>query len=61
VILRPTSDDRKEESAALDRLAPWATELGVVDGRATAYVCRGRSCGLPVTSVDEMLDLLSQP
>ena len=30
----------------------------VVDERATAYVCRGRSCSLPVTEPDALAVLL---
>ena len=31
----------------------------LLDGRATAYVCRGFVCRLPVTSVEDLLEQLS--
>ncbi|MCP5055204.1 MAG: thioredoxin domain-containing protein [bacterium] len=34
----------------------WAQGRGAVDGRPTAYVCRGRTCSLPIT---EPADLVS--
>jgi uncharacterized protein YyaL (SSP411 family) len=35
-----------------------ARERPMVDGRATAYVCRGFTCSAPVTSPDELIGLL---
>lgn len=32
-----------------------------VDGKATAYVCRGFTCSLPVTSPEELANLLTAP
>ncbi|MBI4720700.1 MAG: thioredoxin domain-containing protein, partial [Chitinivibrionia bacterium] len=49
---------RDNESIRLENIAPFTKELSIVDGKATAYVCRNRSCGLPVTSADDMLRLL---
>ena len=35
-----------------------ATGKGAVDGKATAYVCIGPVCSLPVTTADALADLL---
>jgi hypothetical protein len=57
VILRPPGAGHHEKWL---ELAPHTRSLEPVEGRATAYVCRGRSCGLPVTSVEEMLRILGE-
>ena len=36
-----------------------AAGKGLVDGRATAYVCPGRTCLPPITEPDELADLLT--
>jgi hypothetical protein len=33
----------------------------MVDGRATAYVCRGTTCSLPVTERDRLAEILKRP
>ena len=40
------------------RVAPWTATLESRNGRATAAVCRGGTCGLPVTDPAEMLTRL---
>lgn len=52
VILR-TGDDME-----IIGIAEYARDLTSIDGRATAYVCRNYSCGLPVTDAKEMMELL---
>ncbi len=49
-----------EESPSLIRLAPFAASLTAVEGRATAYVCSGFRCELPVTDAAEMLARLKK-
>jgi uncharacterized protein len=47
--------------AARQRLAGWIPaieDMREVDNRAAAYVCRNYTCQLPVTGVDELLQLL---
>jgi hypothetical protein len=38
-----------DEGEKLSKLAPSAGEAVMVDGRATAYVCRGGACEVPIT------------
>ncbi len=54
VILRPAN----EEAPAITRLAGYTKELGSLDGKATAYVCKAFRCELPVTEAHQMLTLL---
>ena len=53
VLLREPGD------TLLPRLAPHVSDTKPVEGRAAAYVCRGFSCGLPVTGTDELRGLLT--
>lgn len=52
VLLRQEGDER------IQQLAPYTRELTMQDGKATAYVCRGFTCDLPVTDPRAMLELL---
>jgi uncharacterized protein YyaL (SSP411 family) len=54
VLLRPA--DAAERVVAL---APFTREQSMVEGRATAYVCRNFACELPTNDVDCMLELLA--
>jgi len=36
-----------------------AAGKGMKDGKATAYVCRGPTCSLPITTADELAQALS--
>jgi hypothetical protein len=45
-------------AADIVKLAPYVKDYKVVDGKATAYVCRNHQCQLPTTRVTEMLQLL---
>lgn len=53
VILR-----REGNSAELDRIAPWTAGYTAVNGKTTAYVCRGNQCELPVTDLSGLSRLL---
>ena len=44
--------------AAVTEIAPFARELVMVDGKATAYICSGQRCSVPVTDPGEMLQKL---
>ena len=39
-------------------IAPFTRDLVMSDGKATAYICSGQQCSLPVTDPDEMLQKL---
>jgi hypothetical protein len=54
LVFRPAGDG----SAGIDAVAGFAKNCGSVEGKATAYVCSGRSCKDPTTDVKEMLALL---
>jgi len=45
---------------ALDTLAPFTRALIAQDGKATAYVCSGRACSVPVTTVEALRELLRE-
>lgn len=45
-------------AAPLAELAPFTAAYGMVDHRATAYVCRDHVCAAPVTDPEQMLALL---
>jgi hypothetical protein len=41
-------------AAALDAVAPFLRSMVSQDGKTTAYLCTGRTCAVPVTSVDAL-------
>ena len=49
---------RQGEDSEIIGIAEYAKDLKSIGGRATAYVCRNYSCGLPVTDAGEMMELL---
>jgi uncharacterized protein YyaL (SSP411 family) len=48
-IVVPVAEAHRQE---LSRLLPWTRDLEMRDGRATAYVCRDRTCEIPTVSPD---------
>jgi uncharacterized protein YyaL (SSP411 family) len=56
VLLRPSGKQGRE----LVKLAPFIKAMQTVDGKATAYVCRNRSCLAPVIDAGELMKLLSR-
>lgn len=52
LLLREEGDER------IPTLAPYTRDLAMQDGRATAYVCRGFACDLPVNEPQAMMELL---
>jgi len=43
------------QAEALVQIAPFTQNLSMVDGKATAYVCSGHACSLPVTDPTSVL------
>ena len=43
------------QAEALTDLAPFTRNLSMIDGKATAYVCSGHACSLPVTDPEAIL------
>jgi len=56
LLFRPTAG----ESAGIDAVAAFAKNYDPVDGKATAYVCSGRTCKDPTTEVKELMASLGQ-
>jgi len=56
VNIRPSAAD----DAALDTLAPFTRTLVPLEGKATAYVCSGRTCSVPVTTIEGLRELLRE-
>ena len=54
VVFRPS----KQESPGIDSISPFVRNQVSLDGKATAHVCRNRSCLKPTTSIKEMMDML---
>jgi uncharacterized protein YyaL (SSP411 family) len=54
VLIKPAG----EESKKLTQLAEYASEFSMINGKATAFVCRGFRCSLPTTDASRMLELL---
>ena len=51
LVLRPTDGSGE----AITRIAPYTKPQGMLEGKATSYVCTGWSCTLPTNSVETML------
>jgi len=51
---------RPGEARQLAEIAPYTGPHAAIDGRATAFVCRGHACELPTTDVARMLDLIGE-
>lgn len=49
-----------ETGAALDALAPFTRTMTAQNGKATAYVCTGRTCSVPVTTPDALREALGK-
>jgi hypothetical protein len=54
VLLKPPGDAGR----AISRLAPYTRSFELLDGRASAWLCRDFTCEMPVSSPDELRALL---
>ena len=46
--------DASNSDDKLEKLAPFTKEQGMLDGKATVYVCRNFACDRPVNSTGEL-------
>ena len=51
VVFNPINEDNSE----LIKIAPYVKDEKAVEGKATVYICKNFTCGMPITEVDEML------
>ena len=56
LILKPAD---KDQADSIVKLAPYITNMTVIDGKATAYVCRDFVCNLPTTEISQMRAMLN--
>jgi uncharacterized protein len=56
-LFRPAGPGRRD----IDDIAPFVRGYEAVRGKATAYVCSGRSCRAPVTGLDKFLEAIETP
>ena len=54
VVFKPLTED----DLLITSLAPFTRTMNAVGGKATAYVCTGHTCAVPVTDPRQMLELL---
>lgn len=47
------------ENMEIKKLAPFLQEYATVDGKTAAYICENQSCHAPVTSAEELRELLA--
>lgn len=61
VVVRPPGPPEDPRVAPLVAQVPYLREHRQVDGKATAYVCRGFVCQAPVNSLGALQSLLREP
>ena len=54
IIFRPPG----EHDLLLTSLAPFTRNLNALGGKATAHICTGHTCAMPITELYQMLELL---
>ncbi len=60
-LLFASEDRSSRDRCLLEKLAPFVSDMGMREGRATAYVCQGRSCSSPVTDPEDVARLSLRP
>jgi uncharacterized protein YyaL (SSP411 family) len=48
------------DAGRAEKLVPWLRGRGMVAERATAYVCRNRTCLPPTNAADDLLSLMTE-
>jgi uncharacterized protein len=43
------------QASAIAEIAPFTRDLGMINGKATAYICSGHACSVPVTDPEMIL------
>ena len=54
VLFRPVDGPSQD----MDRIAPFTADMAAKEGRATAYICCGKTCLEPTSDIDKMLNQL---
>jgi len=60
-LLFVPDDGSSPDRRLIESLAPFVSDMGMKEERATAYVCRGRSCSWPVTDPADVARLIEDP
>ena len=55
MVVLVKSGDGGGADELLSKTAPFTADYTMVDGKATAYVCRNFVCNLPTVSLEEMM------
>jgi uncharacterized protein YyaL (SSP411 family) len=48
----------RQASAALEVLAPFTRSMTIQEGKTIAYVCTGKTCSAPVTTLETLRESL---
>jgi uncharacterized protein YyaL (SSP411 family) len=57
IVFKQLNDD----DPLITRLAPFTRDLKSPGGKATAYVCSGHACAVPVSDLHQLLNVLGRP
>lgn len=56
LIYKNTFDNNEK----INKIIPYIKDYKMIDGKATAYVCKNFACQLPTTDIKKMLELINQ-
>ncbi len=57
ILINKNSFDDNEK---INKIFPFIKDYKMIDGKATAYVCKNFSCQLPTTDITKMIELINQ-
>ena len=60
MVVLVKSDDGSKADKLLSETAPFAANYKMIDGKATAYVCRDFVCNLPTADIEEMMEQIKE-